>query len=353
MADSDGAAGLFSGSDGMSRDEMIDCLQELVEEAAGTDVSLPARIEELAERDDPDAAWEELRGLHRRVDRWREEGAISADRAAEMRSALVGLSRAVAERELEEAVRSYSRVLRDISHDIRSPLHSIIFLAEALHSGRIGSLEEPERRHVGTIFAASASLLNLVNDLLDYARMEAGDADGLEETDFSVESVVGEVRHLLAPLVEHYDTEYRIRAPDGERFRGDPQLLSRVLTNLASNAVEAAGREGAVEVEVAGRDAGLGIEVFDDGGEADIAQIERLVSQPEDESLEELVGEKRHGRSHGLGLLICGRLVGAAGGRIDVERVDSGPEASGGRGTDGTRIRVWLPFDRVATDSGG
>lgn len=352
MPDSDGAAGLSSGSDGTPRAELIACLQELVEGAADTDVSLPARIEELAERDDPDAAWEELRGLHRRVDRWREEEAISADRAAEMRSVLVDLSRAVAERELEEAVRSYSGLLRDISHDIRSPLQSIIFLAEALHSGRIGSLEEEDRRHLGTIFAASASLLNLVNDLLDYARMEAGDAGGLEETDFSVESVVGEVRHLLAPVVEHHDTEYRIRAPEGERFRGDPQLLSRVLTNLASNAVEAAGREGTVEVDVAERDGGLGIEVSNDGEEADPARIEHLVSS-DDGSLSDWVGEKRQGRSHGLGLLICGRLVGAAGGRIDVERVESGPEESGGGGTGGTRIRVWLPFPRVSEGTVG
>ncbi len=346
MVDSDVSAGSPSRSNHMATDELIDSLKELVDHPANDDISLPAGIEEVPEADDPDAAWEELRALHLRVDRWREQGAIPADRAREIRSKLVELSRSVAAREVEEVVRSYSLLLRDVSHDIRSPLHSIIFVAEALYSGRTGSLEEAERRQVGTIYAASTSLLNLVNDLLDYARVNSGAERGIEETSFSVESVLSEVRHLVAPLVEHYDTEYRIRAPGEARFRGDPQLLCRVLTNLASNAIEAAGERGTVEVEVAQQEGGLAVEVFDDGEEADIAQIECLVSRPEGESLTDWVGEKRQGRSHGLGLLICGRLVRAAGGRADVEQLLSGTEESEQGDRDGTRIRVWLPFRR-------
>lgn len=332
----------------MSTGELIDSLRELVENAPSDDISLPADLEELPKIDDLDAAWEEVGSLHRRIDRLREGGEISAERAGEFRSLAVELSREIADRAVTEEGRRYSALLRDVSHDIRSPLHSIIFLAEALYSGRSGSLDDDDRRQVGTIYAASTSLLNLVNDLLDYARMDTGEAGEIEETTFSADSVVSEVRHLLAPLVEYYDTEYEIRLPEGVRFRGDSQLVARLLTNLVSNAIEAAGQGGEVDVTVEPRDGGLGIEVVDDGDEADIDQIECLISQPRGETIADCVGEKRQGRSHGLGLLICGRLLNAAGGRSRVERLQPESENDPGDGRDGgTRVRVWLPFPRV------
>lgn len=325
---------------------MIDTLRERVENAASGEISLPSEIEDLAEADDLDHAWQQLRSLHLRIDRWREEGAISADRARGLRASLLDLSRRVARRTVDEETRGYSRLLRDVSHDIRSPLHSIIFVAEALYSGRSGSLDDRVRRQIGTIYAASTSLLNLVNDLLDYARMGGGEAGEIEETPFSVDSVVSDVRHLVAPLVEHYDTDYAIQSPEEARFRGDPQLLCRVITNLASNAVEAAGPDGTVRVKVAPREDGIGVEVVDDGEEADVSRIECLISRPEGETLADCVGEKRQGRSYGLGLLICGRLVEAAGGRAEAEhlRADRDVPELGGR--DGTRVEVWLPFPR-------
>lgn len=322
-------------------------MRELAEDAPSDEVTLPAEVEAVLEAEDLDGAWEDLRSLHLRIDRWQEEGAISAERARELRSRLVELSREVARRAMEEEARTYSRLLRDVSHDIRSPLHSIVFLAEALHSGRTGSLEEADRQQVGTIYAASTSLLNLVNDLLDYARMAEGRGEGGEETAFTLNSVLSEVRHLVAPLVEHHGTDYGIRSPGEARLRGDPHLLCRVLTNLVSNSVEAAGRDGTVRVRMEPEDDGLEIEVVDNGEDADVSVMETLISQPEGETLADSVGEKRQGRSHGLGLLICGRLIDAADGRAEIDRVPADRETPEEQEDRLTRVRVWLPFRRV------
>lgn len=345
MTDRPAAAGSQSGPDDPGLQKLLEALRELVEEVPWDEISLPDGIEAIAEAEDLDEAWNHLRSIHLAVDRWREEGAVSADEARDLRSRLMDLSRHVVRRAMEDERRTYARLLRDVSHDIRSPLHSIIFLAEALYSGRSGSLEEGDRRQVGTIYAASTSLLNLVNDLLDYARMAEGRAGGMEETTFMMTSVLSDVRHLVAPLVEHHGTDYGIQSPEEARFSGDPHLLCRVVTNLVSNAVEAAGPNGTVRVRIAPEEEGLGIEVVDDGEEADVSRMERLMSQPDDEAAE-CVGEKRRGRSHGLGLLICGRLVEAAGGEAGVERVPADGASAGAGAERLTRVRVWLPFRR-------
>jgi len=328
---------------------IVERLEEVVRDAGLEEEPLP--VEDVRESDDLDGAWRALGSLHQRVDEWREEDRISLTGARELRARLLELSRALAEEAVRNEASTCRQLLRDVSHDIRSPLHSIIFLAEAMYSGRTGSLSESDRRQLGTIYAASTSLLNLVNDLLDYARMAPGEVDEVAEMSFTVGGVMADVRHLLAPLVEHYGTDYSVRTPRDDHFIGDPQLLCRLLTNLVSNAIEASGREGEVRVEIAPADGGLKVQVEDDGGAANVSRMEGLLSGPEGESLTNSAGEKRRGRTHGLGLLISGRLLEAAGGWAEAERVDSGPAGSGEQSSGGTRIRVWLPFPKSSRES--
>lgn len=326
----------------------VEVVRDVAREAGVDEASLPG--EGIVEAGDLDEVWEGLRTLHDRVDVWLDEGRISAEQAREFRTRLLDLSRTLADRAVQDEAERYRQLLRDVSHDIRSPLHSIIFLAEAMHSGRNASLNESDRRQLGTIYAASTSLLNLVNDLLDYARMGEEGVGEVAETSFTVDAVMSDVRHLLAPLVEHYGTDYSVRTPGNARFIGDPQLLCRMLTNLVSNAIEASGRGGTVGVEVAPEDGGLAVEVVDDGGGADAARMECLLSRPEGESLADCAGEKRRGRTHGLGLLISGRLLEAAGGRAQVEPVDRESGNPDEETSGGTRVRVWLPFRRASND---
>lgn len=287
--------------------------------------------------------WQLLEEMHASVDRMFDAGELEACRVRELRDRLLELSRRVARRSIREETRSYQRLLRDVSHDIRSPLHSIIFLAEALHSNRDGQLGEARRRQLGTIYAAGTSLLNLVNDVLDYARMEAGEANEVAELAFTVSSVLSDVRQLMGPLVQHYDTEFIVRCETEGRHVGDPQLLCRILTNLVSNGVEAAGRGGGVAVRIAAMDGGLRLQVFDSGSDADVEKLRALVSMEDESSLEVASREKLSGRTHGLGLIICGRLVRATGGWITVEAGSPGSEGLASMSS-GTLFTIWLPF---------
>lgn len=298
--------------------------------------------------------WRLVEEMHASVDRMYGAGEIDACRFRELRDRLLDLSRQVIGRAVEEEARSYQRLLRDISHDIRSPLHSIIFLAEALHSDGDQKIGDARRRQLGTIYAAGTSLLNLVNDVLDYARMEQGEAEDVAELAFVPSSVLSDVRQLLGPLVQHYGTEFFVRCDAESRHVGDPQLLCRILTNLVSNGVEAAGRDGKVALCVHGEGAGLRAEVFDSGSDADIEKLRTLTAVEEEDALDVASREKLAGRTHGLGLIICGRLVRATGGRISVGR---GPLELDGSlvAPEGTRFSIWLPFapEKESGDSPG
>ena len=234
-----------------------------------------------------------------------------------------------------DVLRAYAernrRFLQDISHDLRSPLNSILFLADALRNEHSGPLNAVQARQMDVLFMATVTLVKMVNDLIDFARLQDGAAITVARTAFSLETVVEDVRRLVGPLVTYHKAELRVEtAAEGLR-KGDPQLLSRVLLNLVSNALQAIPDGGTTELFAHDEpDGSLRIEVREDGEEADLERIRRVIhaDDPDD-----VAGETR-GWTHGLGLSISARLVRAAGGRIEVE------EASGG----GAAFTVLLPF---------
>lgn len=330
----------------------VDDLRSLVLSA---DRSLSeSTLEELVEDRDMDQVWEEMRSVHRELDRRWEEGTLPADRIIELRSRLSDVALQLSRLSADKEVRAYRQFLRDVSHDIRSPLHSIIFLTEALHSSRADERPEAEQRQLGTIYAASTSLLNLVNDLLDYARIQQGEVEESSEFAFSLTSVLSDVQQLLGPLLEHRGTDLAVECEEGKRFVGDPHLLNRVLTNLLSNAVEAIDRGGHVAVRLARSDGGLLGEVYDDAGDADIEHLRALLEVPAEDAPMTRVRRELDGNCHGLGLLICRRLVDSVDGWIDVESADGLGEPNGGDSADGgkgTRFTFWLPFTPASGNS--
>lgn len=303
-----------------------------------------AALEQLVEARDIDQVWEEMRSLHREIDRRWESGSVSAERALELRSRLSSFALELARLAAEREVRAYRQFLRDVSHDIRSPLHSIIFLAEALQSHRRDDRPEAEQRQLGTIYAAGTSLLNLVNDLLDYARIQQGQVEEVSEYAFTLTSVLSDVQQLLGPLVDHRGGDLRLECEDGVRFVGDPHLLNRLLTNLVSNAVEAAGEGGHVAVRLERRDGGLFGEVRDDGGDVDLEKLRALLEVSAEEAPMTRVSRELDGSVHGLGLMICGRLVRKAGGWIEVESAGPAEDEERWNDGEGTRFNFWLPF---------
>ena len=230
--------------------------------------------------------------------------------------------------------RSHRRVLEDVSHDLRSPLNSILFLADALRAERSGPLTDDQMRQVGVLYTAAVTLVKMVNDLIDFARLGDREHIRVATTSFSVESVLADVLGLLGPLVSHREVKLRTEVIAEGLRSGDPQLLSRVLLNLMSNAVQAVDEEGTVLVRVDETGSGdLRTEICDDRLGTDIGHLRGLISDAE---AGKLPGETR-GWTHGLGLSITARLVKVAGGRIHVAS----------RPGEGTVFTVELPFQRL------
>ncbi|MFQ5678394.1 MAG: sensor histidine kinase [Gemmatimonadota bacterium] len=225
-------------------------------------------------------------------------------------------------------------LLREVSHDLRSPLNSILFLADTLLTGHSGELNAVQRRQVGVLYTAAVTLVRLVNDLIDASRLGESEPISVAHISFSMESVLSDVRSLLGPLATHRGVELRFHLETVGPRSGDRQLLSRVLINLVTNAIQAVDQEGKVDVYVKEpRPGWLRAEVEDDGAGGELERIRKLIVADADPYR---TGRTK-GWTHGLGLAISARLVRGVGGTLDVERGSQ----------KGTRFLVELPFERV------
>ncbi len=256
-----------------------------------------------------------------------EEAAVSRELHAALDRTL--LSAAVAT--LDRNTDAHRRMVQDVSHDLRSPLNSILFLADALRSERSGALTQAQGHQMSVLYTAAVTLVRMANDLIDFSRLGVGQERIVVSTaSFSLETVIEDVRGLVGPLATHRAVELRtLFSAEGLRH-GDQRLLSRVLLNLVSNALEAVDSGGVVTLEFSDSGSGdLCIEVSDDRVGTDVEALRQLMSITEDR----WPGETR-GWTRGLGLTISARLVEAAGGRIDVLS----------RSGTGTVFVVELPF---------
>lgn len=249
-----------------------------------------------------------------------------------------GLDRDVAgilERSLDRRVSEYRHLLRDVSHDLRSPLNSILFLADTLLNEHSGELNQVQERQISVLYTAAVTLVGLVNDLIDASRLGEGRQISVAHVSFSMDTVLNEIKSLLGPLAHHRGVRLGFQLETVGPRSGDRQLLSRVLINLVTNAAQATGEGGTVDVRVTEpRDDWLRVEVQDDGPGEDVERLRRFIST--DEADPYRAGRTR-GWTHGLGLTISSRLIRAAGGSLSVESEIG----------HGTRFVVELPFARA------
>jgi|SRR5690242_10136034 len=202
----------------------------------------------------------------------------------------------------------------ELAHDLRSPLTSILFLAEALQQGQGGPVTDEQTRQLGLIYSAALSLCATASDVLELARGGQRLVDGAPAS-FSVAEVFGAVRSMIQPIAEEKQLEVRLIHPVPERRVGHERALSRVLLNLATNAVKFT-ETGFVEVAALPLDGRrLEFSVRDTGSGIDIARLRSLyqpVRRPP-------AAQRDHFSSSGLGLTICRKLVRAMGSELQVE----------------------------------
>ena len=161
-------------------------------------------------------------------------------------------------------------LLMDVAHDLRSPLTSILVLAETLQRGQSGAVNDAQRRQLGLIYTAALGLSSVASDIIEFT--QGGDPLlDQEPSVFSVTAMLESVRDIVRPIAEEKHLTIRLLAPTHDQRKGHSVALSRILLNLTTNALkftddgyveivaQEIGEAGSNRIEFAVRDSGRGI----------------------------------------------------------------------------------------------
>ena len=219
-------------------------------------------------------------------------------------------------RRIEEASRLKSEFLANMSHELRTPLNGIIGFAELLVDGRAGALNEEQREYVGDILTSGEHLLQLINDVLDLAKVESGRMDFHPEL-VDTREVVDEVCGVLRPLADQRQLSLSIDVdPELDRVEADASKLKQVLYNYLSNAIKFTPEGGRVGIRLSPEGPeSFRVEVEDTGIGISEKDLPRLFV--EFQQLD--AGSAKRFQGTGLGLALTRRLVTAQGGRVGVQ----------------------------------
>jgi signal transduction histidine kinase len=224
----------------------------------------------------------------------------------------------------------------EVAHDLRSPLTSILFLAETLQRGRSGPLTQVQERQLGLIYSAAFGLSTVASDVIELAR--GGDRlVDLEAIPFSINDIFESVRDIVLPIAEEKGLAVNLSPPDADFRVGHPVALSRVLLNLTTNALKFTN-EGFVEVR--------GVNLGGDRIEFSVRDTGRGIPPQHMATLYEPFRRRQRQAEYafsgsGLGLSICRKLVEAMHSAMQVE-------TESGKGT-----RFYFTLDLPRAGHGG
>jgi CheY-like chemotaxis protein len=217
-----------------------------------------------------------------------------------------------------------------MSHELRTPLNSILILAQLLTENRSGILGEKEVEYARNIRSSGTDLLNLINEILDLSKVEAGRME-IEIVETNMEELTGKLQSMFQEMAKDRGIHFEIHGGKemaGHTFSTDKQRLEQILRNLLSNAFKFTGQGGKVELNIEN------MPVDDSLKHPGLRQLKEVISfSVKDtgigipEHKQEIIFEafqqadgstKRKYGGTGLGLSISRELAGALGGEIHV-----------------------------------
>ena len=238
---------------------------------------------------------------------------------------------------LETASRHKSEFLANMSHELRTPLNAIIGFSQVLKEQMFGELNAAQAEYVDDVLSSGQHLLNLINDILDLAKVEAGRME-LQPTTFALPELLDNAMSMVRERAIRQGVSLATETdPSVGLMEGDERKVKQILFNLLSNAVKFTSGGGRVtlaataddgQVEISVRDTGVGISAEDQ------VRIFEEFTQ---------VGTGVTQEGTGLGLALTKRLVELHHGRLGVESAPG----------EGSTFTVWLPLHQAGAVAGG
>lgn len=221
-----------------------------------------------------------------------------------------------AKRVAEAASDAKAKFLSMMSHELRTPLQAISGYCDLLLGEASAPLAEEQRSDLNSIKSASGELVRLLNDILDFARLESGAAE-IQLTSLSMEAALARAEALVIPKLAEAQLSYnRIGCGADLHLRANANRLQQVLLNLLTNAIKFTPAHGVITVECSGDDRFTRIAVRDTGCGIPAEHLSHIF-EPFVQVDRNRIDSRQRGV--GLGLAICRELVETMGGKLSVE----------------------------------
>jgi len=278
--------------------------------------------------------WIEVRGVPTADGGWlgsyRDVGQ-EVTREKELRDAYDRLR--LAKDEAEAANRSKSEFLANMSHELRTPLNAIIGFSDMIRAGMIDGDVARIRDYAGDIHGSGQFLLELINDILEVSRIDAGKLELQEEAVDMNEIVDGALRMLRNETARAGVAIHKTIDRSLPRLLADQRRVSQVLLNLLSNAVKFTPEGGAIRVTACRRGDTMSVVIADSGIGIAAEDLPRVL-EPFGQ-VDSLLSRKHKGT--GLGLPLSARLMQLHGGRLEIQSTVG----------EGTTVTVTFPAERL------